>query len=216
MNVAILVPVLARPHRVRPLLESIASATSEPYQLVFIADPDDREERDAITDAGAEMLTVDGGYAAKINTGVRATNAPLVFSGADDLNFYPGWLEHARAAIERGADVVGVNDLIPRGREHATHFLMTREYAQRPCIDGEPGPFSIAYHHWYCDDELIATAQHRNAYAYARDSVVEHLHPFGRADDGARKATWDATYERGAARKRLDRRTFLHRSCLWK
>lgn len=211
MSVAILVPVLARPHRVEPLLASIAAATPEPYRVLFVCDPDDRGERAAVDAAGGEQITVDGGYALKINRAVRGTDDPLVFLAADDLDFQPGWFEAAQAQIAAGAAVVGVNDLIPRrpGREgHATHFLMTREYAELPTLDGERGPLCERYHHSFCDDELIATATHRGAYAYADGSHVRHLHPMAGGAD-------DETYRKGRARFRLDRKLFGRRSALW-
>lgn len=207
-QLAVLVPVLGRPHRVAPLLDSIRAAT-EQCRVLFLPDPHDDEERAAIHAAGAEELPTDGGYAVKINAGVRATGEPLIFLAADDLAFHPGWLEAATAAMTGPVEVVGVNDLIDRQREHSTHFLVTRRYAEQPTIDGAPGPVCEQYRHWYCDDELIATARLRGAYAYAPSAVVEHLHPF------AEKAPTDATYQLGSERRRYDRRLFEQRQRLW-
>ena len=70
---------------------------------------------------------------------------------------------------------------------------MTREYAEQPTIDGQPGPCCTRYRHWYVDDELIATARHRGVYAYAADARVRHLHYLvGAAPD-------DDTYALGRA-----------------
>lgn len=207
-GLAILVPVLERPHRVGPLVDSIR-ATTEDCRIVFIVDPTDLPERAAVLKAGCECFLVNGGYAAKINTAVRGTQEPLVFLAADDLDFKPGWLEAATAKLSDEIQVVGVNDLLRRERQHATHFLMTREYAQQPTIDGGAGPLHEGYNHWWVDDELIATAKHRGAYAYARDAHVEHLHP----QEG--KAPDDETYRRGRARRRHDSRIFFRRRLLW-
>jgi hypothetical protein len=214
-EVAILVPVLRRPHRVEPLLASIFEATADPHVL-FVCDPNDRIEINTILDHNKVRpdRSVDhglfaGNYAEKIAAGVHNTDEPLVFTAADDLHFHPGWLEAAKAKLLDGVEVVGVNDLIARGREHATHFLMTRDYAERPTADGGPGPFHQGYFHWCVDDELIATAKARDAYAYAPDAHVEHLHPMaGKAED-------DEVYEQGRARGRLDRRLFRRREPLW-
>lgn len=219
-ELAVLVPVLARPHRVRPLLESIWETTPD-AETVFLYSPGDEAETRALVDAGVQFyrpahiapvafaVEVEGGYAQKVNAGVALTEAPLIFAGADDLDLRPGWLEAARARLTDGVEVVGVNDLIPRGREHATHFLMTREYAERPTIDGEQGPFSTAYAHWYVDNELIETAKARGAYAYAEDAHVEHLHPL------VSKAPLDCTYELGNAHAAEDRTIFTRRRRLW-
>ena len=86
---------------------------------------------------------------------------------------------------------------------------MTREYAELSTIDGGPGPFHQGYHHWFCDDELIATAGKRGVYAYASDAVVEHLHA------KAGKAPDDDTYRKGEEKWELDRSIFNGRAHLW-
>lgn len=208
-DLAILVPVLGRPHRVEALLESVRETTPG-ATVLFIADREDADELRALGDADAAYITPGGSYSAKISAGVAATTERLIFTGADDLRFYAGWFETAGAWIEeRGYSVVGVNDLLARRREHATHFLMTRVYAEQPVIDGGPGPFHHGYEHWYCDDELIATARKRSAYVYAEDAHVAHLHPM----DGITED--DDTYRKGRAHRRQDRVRFEQRSPLW-
>lgn len=209
-GVAILVPVLNRPQNVAPLLRTIRTTTPDPYRVLFICDPGDTAEQDAITREGGWMVSPGGSYAAKIRAGIDATNEPLLFIGADDLQFRPSWLEEAQAKMP-AAQVVGVNDGIhrPRRLSHATHFLITREYAQQPCIDGTSGPLSTAYAHSFVDDELIATATKRGVYAYAKTSRVKHLHPM------CRTAADDETYKLGRARFAQDRKTFAQRMRLW-
>lgn len=211
MNVAILVPVLARPGNVAPLLDAITATTTTPYRVLFICDPGDVAEHEAIAAAGGEMICPGGSYASKINAGVAATSEDLVLLGADDIRPHPGWLQAAVAAMVDGAQVVGLNDLIEREARpsHATHFLLTRAAAQLPCADGRRGPLCELYGHWYTDDELIATASARGMYAYAADAIVEHRHPMtGAAPD-------DATYRKGRASSRLDSKVFRRRCVLW-
>jgi hypothetical protein len=211
-DLVVLVPVRGRPHRARPTIEGF-KRTAPAARVVFIADPDDTQEQRAIKYAGGELLIHQGGYASKINHGVQVTDEPLVFLAADDLDPQPGWLQAATSTLmQRDVEAVGVNDLIPRRpgrRGHATHFLLTREYAERPTIDDQPGPLSTAYDHSFVDDELIATAKHRRVYAYCDDAHVRHLHPMaGNAPD-------DETYQRGRRRFRADRALFNERSRLW-
>jgi hypothetical protein len=213
-DLAVLVPVLGRPHRVKPLLDSI-EATTPGARVLFLADPHDRPEHEAIErELGREGLLVEvdlsgGNYAAKINAGIELTTESFIFAGADDLEPQARWFEAAASAMTDGVCVVGVNDLIDRDRDHATHFLIDRTYAALPAIDGTQGPFFEGYFHWNCDDELIATAKHRSVYAYAPDAHVLHLHPMsGLAPD-------DATYQRGRARRREDRQLFQDRSPMW-
>lgn len=215
MSLAVLVPVLDRPQNVEPLLASITAATPQPWRVLFIADPDDHPEREAIRRVLGPSVHVaahPGTYAQKINAGIRATSEPLLFLGADDLDFKPGWLEAATAKLTDGIGVVGTNDLgnerVKRG-VHATHSLVTRAYAERGQVDGKPGLLHEGYHHWKVDDELVATAKHRGAWAFAADSHVEHLHPYWN------KAEMDETYRKGEEHRRLDAKRFRRRVGLW-
>jgi glycosyltransferase involved in cell wall biosynthesis len=210
--VAILVPVLGRPHRVAPLLASIRAATPEPHKVLFIADPGDDAEHAAIQIHGGDMLIVDGNYPTKINAGVQATDEPLIFTGADDLHFHPGWLPAAAALMSDTIGVVGTNDLCNArviAGEHSTHSLVARWYAELGTIDEAGKLLHEGYLHEYVDDELIGTAQHRGSYAQAMDSIVEHLHP----DVG--KAPTDALYAAQGKRMRASRTTYDCRRPMW-
>lgn len=212
-QIAILVPVLRRPHRVRPLLESIAAATIGPYRVLFIPDPDDRPEIDAILDVDGEIIAaVPGNYATKINRAVRVTAEPLLFLAADDLKFHPGWLENAVAQLRPGIGVVGTNDLGSRrvmAGLHSTHSLVTRAYTRLGTIDDPSRLLHEGYVHEYVDDEFIGTARARGAYAHAHHSRVEHLHPnWG-------KAPMDELYADQPHRMRASRHLFAARRALW-
>lgn len=213
MQLVILVPVLARPHRVEGLLDSIRSATTScEVRVLFLTDPGDQAERDAVRAAAAPELPCGGSYAQKINAGISATTEALIFLGADDLRFHPGWFEAAIAKVRGTIGVVGTNDLgnerVIRG-EHATHSLVARSYTRQGAIDG-PALLHEGYRHNFCDQEFVETARHRRAFAFASDSHVEHLHPhWGKADD-------DPTYAKGQVTFRLDRKTYHARRQLWK
>lgn len=212
-SVAILVPVLRRPHRIAPLLSSIRNATPSPYRVVFIASPDDTEVIAAIEWAnGSPPRIVDGNYAAKINDAVRNTSEPLLFLAADDLHFHPGWLPAAAAHLSDTVGVVGTNDLC-NGRviagEHSTHSLVARWYTKLGTIDEPDRLLHEGYLHEWVDDEFVQTAQHRGAYAHAHDSVVEHLHP------QAGKAPMDELYAGQRRRMRHSRSTFECRRPMW-
>lgn len=180
MSLVILVPVLDRPERIEPFLASIVASTPK-ARVVFVADTVDEREHQALEDAGAEWFIFAGNYAAKINEAVERTEEELLFLGADDLDFKLGWFESAWKVLgDTGAEVIGTNDLCnPRTMrgEHATHFLVRRSYAERPTQDGGRGPLCELYRHNCVDDELLATATVRGVYAFAPDSIVQHLHP---------------------------------------
>ena len=203
--VAIIVPVLRRPHRVAPLLESIEAATPEPHRVLFVCSPGDTDEQDAVHAAGANMLVLDqdvapGDWARKINAGYRATTEPWLLCGADDLAFHHGWFSQALEHAADGIGVIGTNDLgnpsVIKGL-HSTHPLVARWYADQWGTVDRPGTVAHeAYPHEYVDVELVETAKVRKAWAFAGDSKVEHLHPHWG------KAPTDELYDAHAERMR--------------
>lgn len=216
-EVVILVPVLRRPHRVEPLLESIAAATPEPHRVLFIASPGDEGELAALSTIGADVLVLDqepapGDYARKINAGHRASTEPLLFLGADDLHFHPGWLERAADRLGDRVHVVGTNDLGNQSvidGNHATHSLVTRAYVdQLGTLDEVGVVLHEGYPHEYVDVEFVETAKARGAWAFAGDSIVEHLHPHWG------KAPTDELYDQFGHRMQLGRRVWRRRQQL--
>lgn len=209
--VAILVPVLARPHLVAGLIDNIARTTPSEHTILFLTDPDDHAERAAIAAAGATELPCGGSWATKINLGIAATTTPLIFLGADDLRFHPDWLGAATRKLKPGIGLVGTNDLgnprVMRG-ELATHALVARWYTQLGAADGG-ALLHEGYEHNFVDQELTETAKRRGAFAFARFSHVEHLHPHWG------KSEIDATYEKGLATFARDRRTYRARRSMW-
>jgi hypothetical protein len=186
-EVVIVVPVLKRPHRVKPLLENIAASTPEgSYRVLFVVTVDDSEQLAAVLDAGVDPLIVGweggspGDFARKTNEGYRNSTEPLIFTGADDLNFHPRWLEAAKACLTPTTGVVGTNDLgNPRVKQgkHSTHSLVRREYADMGTVDEPNKIYCEQYPHQFTDDEMVQTAIARRAFTFAKDSIVEHLHP---------------------------------------
>lgn len=208
--------MLGRPHRVRPLVRSLHE-TVPGARVLFLLSPQDHPVRAAVKRSGYDSVAVpynpQGDFARKINFGYRMTTEQLIFCGADDLNFHPGWFEAAAARLTDGVGVVGTNDLgNPRvlAGEHATHWLVTRTYADTYGTADAPGQIlHEGYWHEWVDDELVATAKHRGAYAFAEDSIVEHLHPnWGKAPN-------DGMYQQQHTRMRYGKRVYASRRHLW-
>jgi glycosyltransferase involved in cell wall biosynthesis len=220
-ELTIIVPVLNRPQNVRPLLESIEDATPAGiWEVLFVCDPGDDPERDAIEAAIEEFgeRRVDytlhaGNYAAKINHGARMTMAPLLFLGADDLKFHRGWFLAARRCLSDRIGVVGTNDLCNQrviAGNHSTHSLVARWYAEIGTIDEGGKILHEGYPHEFVDDEFVETAKFRGAYAHAHDSVVEHMHPM------VGKAPTDELYDAMPIRMKLGRAVYLKRRRMWR
>lgn len=224
-SVSVLIPVLARPHRVAPLLASLERSTlnerADGWSIspVFICSMGDEPEIAAVRAAGyAPFLLHDPGYceyARKINLAVELTKTDWVLTGADDLEFHAGWLRAAiNMHIQTGALVVGTNDkanpTVIAGR-HATHSLVHRDYVKFGTID-EPGKLLHAgYDHNAVDVEFCETAQARGTWAFARHSVIAHLHPTFKRD-----VRRDATYIKGLRYGREDRMLLNSRRHLWR
>lgn len=217
-SVAIIIPVLARPHRVAPVLAAFHAATPEPHRVLFVADHDDTDELAALRAAGADAIVMDTeprGFAAKINAGYHATDDPWIFTAADDLYPHRDWFSRALEWAKPEHGVIGTNDIANPGvmaGQHSTHSLIRRSYVERcsGVIDMPNTPMCPLYRHEYTDTELVGTARFRGAFVMAYDSIVEHRHP-----------AWDitipmdSTYKKGQAAGPVDQRTYQRRMHLW-
>jgi hypothetical protein len=156
-----------------------------------------------------------GDYAKKINLALRYCCTDWLFTGADDLKFHPQWLEKALEVAGEEINVIGTQDLgNPRviAGEHATHFLVRTDYARNygTVASLEPGQiFFPGYWHEYMDDELVAFARAKGMFAFAEESIVEHLHPFWG------KAPSDRTYEQFKMRMAYGKNVFDKRKHLF-
>lgn len=213
-SVAIVIPMLGRPHTVAPLVESILATTPDPH-IMFGCSTGDLDVIRAVD--GFDWFEVPGpfvgDYARKINIGFTMSDDPLLFTGACDIKFHPGWFEAATAKLDGTVGVVGTNDLGSKRvmvGDHSTHSLVTRDYVERFGTIDEPGVvLHEGYHHEFVDDEFVQTAMHRGMWAFAEDSHVEHLHPaWG-------KAPMDRTYRMQRRRMQQGRRIYATRNHLW-
>ena len=190
----ILVPILGRPPNA--MLRSLEFSSTEKFQVYLICSPGD-SHYDLCLATGYPSFRMDweagpGDFAKKINWAFEHSDGDWCFNAADDLRFHPGW---DVAALRASTRVVGTNDLhspaVQTGR-HATHILFARSYICEygGTFDDTGAVFSETYDHQFVDNEFVETAKVRSEWSFARDSVVEHLHPVWG------KASWDATYEK--------------------
>jgi hypothetical protein len=226
-TIACLVPVLARSHRVSPLIESVrAAAKVTPVRVVFLATEGDDAEQDAVRAYSGQSTVTDvallvvpeerEGWNKKINDGFEATQEPFVFCAADDVSFVPGCFERMLAThLETGACVVGSNDDANpsvRAGQHATHFLVCREYLECGTVDAPDSGLLLheQYAHAFVDNECVQTAMARKTFAAALDAHVPATHPLWGT------APMDSTYAKGQASFDADRRLYHSREHLWK
>lgn len=223
-EIAILVPVLGRPQRAAEVFESALVASAEPHRMIFLCSPGDHDEINACYETDAQVEVVDweagrGDWARKINYGLTLTDEPYVLLGADDLLFHDGWDIAALRVAEKGFGVIGTNDLgnatVMRG-EHSTHPLCARAYAETWGTVDEPEKLlHEGYQHQWVDTELVQTAKVRGQWAFAADSIVEHLHPLWPDGKGGHKGVMDDTYRKALSTPREDHRLYSQRKRLW-
>lgn len=201
-ELAILVPVLGRPHQIAPLLKNIDEVTVSEHRTIFVCSPSDDAAIEACLATDAETIVAPfapgrGDFARKINLAYRSCSEPWLFQAATDLRFHRSWdIKALRFAEATRVGVIGTNDLgnpaVVRGRT-ATHILFSRVYIETwgGTIDGSGAVFSELYSHQFIDTEFVELASWRGQFRSCRASVVEHLHPnWKKADD-------DETYKKG-------------------
>ncbi len=211
--IAVVVPVLRRPHRVAPLVESFRAATHEQdARIYFVAQSSDLAEVEAIRAVGLEPLLVSDGdqsWSRKINRGYERTSEPWLLLGADDLRFHSGWIDKVRSQLSTCPGVIGTNDLgspDTASGTRSTHPLVRRLYA-KICgtLDERDKIVHEGYHHNFPDTELVMTARCRGLYAHNAACVVEHLHPLWG------KGVQDDVYKLGMSRWHADQALFVQR-----
>ncbi len=213
-SIAVIVPVLRRPHRVAPLVHSFQGATAaDDARIYFVAQGSDTAEVEAIRAVGLEPLIVgdeDQSWARKINRGYERTSEPWVLLAADDLRFHAGWVDAVRPMLERSPGVIGTNDLgspDTANGNRSTHPLVRRLYAQIcGTLDERDKIVHEGYHHNFPDTELVMTARCRGLYAHCAGCYVEHLHPLWG------KAPHDEVYKLGMSRWHDDQQLFYQRA----
>jgi glycosyltransferase involved in cell wall biosynthesis len=212
-DTVVIVPMLGRADHVERLADSLAGTTDD-ARLLFVCSDNDTDVVAAVARYDHLILPPQrrGDYARKVNAGIAASTEPFIFLGAIDIKFHQRWLVNAKAAMGDGVGVVGTQDLCDSRTAlgtNSTHSLVARWYADLGQIDGAPGLVHEGYWHEYVDNELIAVARHRDAYAHAYGSIVEHLHWM----NGKRKA--DGVDAMHTLRMASGLRLFVSREHLW-
>jgi glycosyltransferase involved in cell wall biosynthesis len=211
--IAVLIPTLNRPHRIAEVVKNLKETAPEavPY---FIIESHDTATADAIAQTDAVKIVNErvASYAGAINTAIKKTKEPYLLIGGDDVVFHDNW-QVPILELAKDYGLVGTNDLHNPdvlNSIHATHYLITREYAEQGSIDNPDNFLYEGYIHNYTDTEAVATAVFRNQWTPCLESKIEHLHwVWGLGNQ-------DATYEKGWTTEHLDRATFENRAHLWR
>lgn len=182
-DVAIFIPTLGRADRLPQVRQNALSSAPGKLAVYFIIEPTDEPAETILRELRAPYFFNSGkpNYADAINTAYHKTSEPYFFTGADDLDFQPGWLDEAMQCMVSPVRVVGTNDLhngeVLKG-EHATHYLVDRRYIQEESgIADQPDTVLYnGYVHNFTDIEFVGLAKKRGRFAPCLSAVVEHRH----------------------------------------
>jgi glycosyltransferase involved in cell wall biosynthesis len=147
------------------------------------------------------------------NAGYWAVKTNWFVLSQDDIIFHKGWLDNAKKHISKGIKVIGLYDGYPYHlqSQHSVSWLINKNYVQRNSLSiGHKNVlFNPDYKKNYADNELNDTAKFRGVWAYASDSLAEHLHP------GFNKSPMDSTYQMNENFLGDDRGLYNSRIHLW-
>lgn len=222
MSLAVLVPVLARPRNVIPLAVSYARGCPKDSVLVFLVSHGDSDELSAVlsVEDGERIrhLELKSGYDSwphKINAGVDEIQADWYLFAADDITFTPGWWEATLEYRNGTAGVIGTADAFPGEKgnpavaagAHTCHPLVRGTYIREyGTIDDPTKAVHDGFSHWCVDNELVATARKRDAWAFCRGAVIRHNHPYWE------RGEWDETYSKGEENAQADVKLWMERA----
>lgn len=213
MSTDILIPTFRRANRLPRVIEN-ARACSPGCGVIIIGEASDPDTRAAALATGAKYCDNQGpaSYAGAINTGAAHSEADWIFTGADDLEFTPGWFARcAQSMQDIAVDVIGTNDgdwpATATGAS-ASHMLVRRQYIDQRggAADAVRGQvLHDGYGHYCVEQELVFTAQARGRYAHCADAMVLH-----------KPERTDAKAAQNEARRAKDRALYDSRKPLWK
>jgi glycosyltransferase involved in cell wall biosynthesis len=199
MKIAILIPTIYRPDGLRRSLQSLKDTTShiDNVHAIVAAEDDDVDALTIAHEYRASFTICEkyrNGPAEGWNTALKAAiDYDAYFTGSDDIEFTPGWLDEVLRVLHdelNDSGLVGIND----GRWKrakvmqmcATHYLMTRDFI----IDHMGGvaaqPF---YHADFTDMEACARARRVGKFAWAENALVRHHWNGPHGDLGYDRAT---------------------------
>lgn len=211
--IQIIVPTYKRIQNIEKCFNNILETPDcEPLFVVHESDTDSLNE---VKRLGAKY-TIDKQSPSGVNAsnaGYWAVKTNWFVLSQDDIIFHKGWLDNAKKHISKGIKVVGLYDGYPYHlqSQHSVAWLINKNYVQKNSLSiGHKNVlFNPDYKKNYADNELNDTAKFRGVWAYASDSLAEHLHP------GFNKSQMDSTYQMNENFLGEDRELYNSRIHLW-
>ena len=215
-TVGVIIPTFKRAHKIPLVYKRTKDSSPIINEVYFIVEGDDQGSIDVLESNQIPYFINERSRkpAGALNTAFNKTTEQYLFTGADDFDYKPGWLEKCLEMMVDPVKVVGTNDLHNRDvlkGIYATSFLIDRDYIneQSGTFD-EPGLIlTETYLHNFPDREFAEIAQLRGVYAHCFEAIVEHLHwSYGLSEK-------DETYDKQRGTQKRDHRLYLERKALW-
>lgn len=199
MRIAILTPTILRPAGLIRSLKSLRETTKHLNNIdaIVAAEKDDVKAEQIAAQYNARVVYCKEsrqGPAYAWNTALAAAlDYDAYFTGSDDIEYFPGWLDEVLRVLEtelHGSGLVGINDgrwdREKVERMCATHYLMTRDFIIKHNGGVAAAPF---YHADYTDMEANARARRAGCWAWAEKALVRHWWNGPKGDEGYLNAT---------------------------
>lgn len=197
---AIIVPVMRRPHNAHPFMASLRMSMTEPRTVYAVCDPGDDPTIGAWAGEGAVTLICPNGstFPIKVQYAYTETKSEWIMLVGDDVRFARGWWAEVMkvACMNPEAQLISTNDMhnpFVTAGIHATHPVIRRSWVDE-CGASWDGPGHIAhvgYSHAYVDEEWTTKARMDGVFAPALAARVDHLHPTWSG------SAWDDVYALG-------------------
>lgn len=215
-SVAIFIPTYKRAAKILPVYNNVKNSSPLVTSIYFIIEKDDQESIGILESSHLTYFFNERqkSSAGALNTAYSKTTEKYFYTGSDDLEFRPGWLEKCLEKMVDPIKVVGTNDLhnreVLRG-VYATSFLIDRDYIKQfsGTFDEKGLILSESYIHNQADREFVEIAKLRGVFMPCLEAVVEHLHwAWGLSSK-------DETYAKHDGTSNHDRRLYRSRRPLW-
>lgn len=215
-KIAILIPTMGRPERLKGILDQIEKHTISPHTVYIITEPEDQATQDETNKLKTENVRLiinraPHNYVTAINHGYHVSTEPFIFCGSDDIDFEPNWDEKMLVEFdkENPPGLVGARDswAITKTGKHTSHFMVSREYikTQGGVEDEKETIYSSQYQHFNCDIETEQVAMKRGKFKMSK-AFIEHHHF---CQDSS--VAYDQTYQKEQSKISRDMRTYNQR-----
>ncbi len=181
--ISVIIPTYGRYAKLPAVSSNIHNNTVTEHEIIFVVEAEDIDSLETVRELPDRLHvnTHKAGYPGAVNSAFEAGVGEYFYTGADDLNFHPGWDQKVLAVMKNGTMVASTNDLVnPQvlAGVQATHIFISRQYVEERGASWNEPP-GVVFHEGYGrgpDCEVATLAIMRDVFAPCLDSIVEHMY----------------------------------------